>query len=260
MTQRFPAGCTLAALLALPLAASAQELPSAERYHVRAEWRWWKPGLDSQIQKGFGTAQGTELDLASDLGVPDEDTWEVHGAIKLKPSFKLLGAYIPIEYRGDTIAQSNFYYGGEQIFRGDRVVSTFKGNLYGAAFEWDFVRRPSGYLGLIVGGRVLLVDSVVLSPEPARRVVDSETFPLPVFGLTGRAYAGRRLSLSGSFAGLTLGSRGHYWEFDVATRFHISNRFAGQVGWRRIAIEGQDNRDFVKFIMGGITFGVEVSL
>jgi len=260
MTNRFRAGGTAAVLLAFSAVASAQEGPSAERYRLRAEWRWWKPSLTSQVQKGFGDAQGTLLDLTANFGVPDEDTWEVHGAIKFSPSFKLLGSYIPIEYRGDTIADSNFNYGGELYFRGDRVVTTFKGAVYGAAVQWDFVRRPSGYFGLILGGRVLLVDSVVLAPEPGRRVVDSETIPVPVFGLTGRAYGGRRLSLSGSFAGLSLGNRGHYWEFDVSGRLHLSDRFAGQIGWRRIAIEGEDNRDFVKFLMSGITFGVELSL
>jgi hypothetical protein len=260
MTNRSRAGSAVAVLLASSVVAGAQEQPSAEAYRVRAEWRWWKPSLTSQIQKGFGDVQGTLLDLTDDLGVPDEDTWEAHGAIKLSPSFKLLGTYVPIEYVGDTIADSNFFYGGELFFRGEQIVSNFKGSIFGGGVEWDFVRRPSGYFGLIVGARVLLVDSVVLAPEPGRRVVDSETIPVPIFGLGGRAYAGRRFSIAASFAGLTLGSRGHYWEFDVSGRFHLSDRFAGQVGWRRIVVEGEDNRDFVKFLMSGVTFGVEVSL
>jgi hypothetical protein len=260
MTKPFRAVTAAAVLLLSSGLASAQEEPSAEGYRVRAEWRWWKPALTSQVQKGFGDAPGTLLDLPDDFGVPDGGTWEAHGAIKFSPSFKLLATYVPVHYRGDTIADANFHYGGELFFRGDRIVSSFKGSVFGGTLEWDFVRRRSGHFGLLAGGRVLLVDSVVVAPQPGRRVVDSETVPVPVFGLAGRAYAGRRLSLSGSFAGVSVGRRGHYWEFDVSGRVHLSDRFAGQIGWRRIAIEGEDGRDFVSFLMSGVTFGVELSL
>ena len=42
------------ALLALCVPAAAQEeLPPAERYHVRLEYLWWSPQPAGQLQKGF---------------------------------------------------------------------------------------------------------------------------------------------------------------------------------------------------------------
>ena len=45
-------------LLLAPAVAGAQSLPGPENYHVRGEYTRWSPGLDSQIQKGFGDAAG----------------------------------------------------------------------------------------------------------------------------------------------------------------------------------------------------------
>ena len=46
----------------LPAAARAQDLPPAERYYLRGEYWRWSVNLDSEFQKGFGTAEGTVID------------------------------------------------------------------------------------------------------------------------------------------------------------------------------------------------------
>lgn len=250
----------LALLVAMPAVAPAEDLPGPENYRVRLEGRWWMPSLNSQIQKGFGADRGTVLDLSDHLGVQDQNTWEARGVIRLTRSVKLVGSYVPLDYSGQQAAPFNFNYGDEFYFRGENVATTLKGSMYGGEIRWEFMRKRGGYLGVILGARVLMFDSVVLSAETGKRVIDSETLPVPVLGVTGRTYAGRRISVEGTLAGLSLGDRGHLYELDVAARLHISDRFAAAVGYRRLSLEGQDERDAVKMNIGGWTFGVELSL
>jgi hypothetical protein len=205
-----PVRVLLFLVVALPALAAAQELPSQESYHLRAEyWKWW-PGLTSQIQKGFGSAPGTLLDVQNDLGLTDQSTWEVKGIIKFSAGIKLRGDYTPFNYVGSVKASSNFSFGGTNYRAGSQVTTTIKGGVYTGALEWDFVKSRQGFLGAFLGAKYLTVDSVIVAPAENQREVQSASIPVPIVGLAGRIYQGH-FSLEGEFSGFTIGDRGHLW-------------------------------------------------
>ncbi len=238
---------------------SSQEIAPAEKYHVRAEWRWWTPSISGTIQKGFGSAPGTPLSLTDNLGITNEGTWILDGAIKLSRSFKLTGSYIPLSYTGQQAATTNFIYGSELFLKDEEIQTSIKAQVFSGAIEWDFYKGKGGYAGVFFGADVLLTDSVLVAPATGQRVIDSGTLPVPILGVAGRAYVGRHFSLSALLGGFTLGDRGHMFETDLTARLHISDRFAGAVGYYRLSFEGTDGRDFVSLTLGGLSFGAEVS-
>jgi hypothetical protein len=245
-----------------PASAQAQieDYPSQEKYRLRGEYREYRPGLDAEIVHGSATKEGTPLDLTDDLGVEDERTFEIRGAIQFKRGHKLRGSYTPLDYKGEMEeAPKNFTYGNTDFRRFDRVVSSFKGAYYAASYEWDFLRGSRGYLGALLGARFLDMDSIVAAPEEGQREVDTLRTPVPALGLTGRVYAGR-LSLEGEFAGFSLGTRGSVWEFETSGRLHVSDRLAVQGGYRRLSINGEDGFDAGDVKISGWQFGLELSL
>lgn len=247
-------------LFVLPALAAAQDLPLPERYTIRVEYGRWSPDLSGKIQKGFGDAPGTVLDLDDDLGVSDEGTWELRGTIRLGQRFKLKGAYVPLDgYRGDLGARTTFRYGVEQFFRGERVVTAINGSFYRGELQWDFRRGREGFVGLIAGAKIFDVSSVVVGPEQGKRVIQDDTLPIPVLGLASRTYYDR-LSVEMEFSGMTIGGRGHVWEVSFFARLNLSDRLAVGGGFHRVSLEGKDERDFVGIRLGGWTYGVELSL
>ena len=249
----------VALLLLAPAVAGAQSLPGPEKYYIRAEYTRWSPGLDSQIQKGFGDAEGTLLDLAKDLGVEDESTWQARATIRLGQSFKLRGSYLPLDkYKGDTIAKTNFVYGGQQYFAANRVVTSINGNYYTGEIEWDFRRGEAGFAGIFVGAKVFQVGSIVVSED--KRITQDNTVPIPVVGFAGRTYYNRRFSMEGEFSGMTLGSRGHVWEVNLYGRINLSDRLAIGAGYHTVTLEGRDERDSVRVKLSGWQYGIELSL
>ena len=77
------------ALFALSLAgaANAQDssnLPPAERYGLRLQYREFRPGLTGEVQKGSTDKDGTVVDVMDDLGIADKRTFDVRGAIQFK--------------------------------------------------------------------------------------------------------------------------------------------------------------------------------
>ena len=252
---------TASSLLALfAVTAAAQDLPPAERYHLRAEYWRWSVGLDSTFQKGFGDQEGTLVDGQSMLGLTGGTSNVVRGTIRFGESFKLRGSWTQMDYSADQVTPETFTFGNETFFRGDRVVTSVKGNLYTGDFEYDFVRKPEGFLGGYLGAVFLDADSIIVAPDEGKQVAQTGHFPVPIIGITGRTYYGKHLSFEGEAGWGTIGSKGNVTVLGGYARLHLSDRLAVVGGYHRIRMHGHDNRDSLDVTMGGWLFGGELSL
>jgi hypothetical protein len=237
------------------------ELPASERYTVRVEYRYYSPSLEGKIQKGFGSTPGTLLDFKDDLGIADERTYEIHGTLQLKEGHKLRGSYTPLDYQENAPhrAPRTFNFDDTRFDRDAILATNLKGSLYFAGYEWDFIRGQRGYLGAIVGARVLDVDTLLVAPEQGKREQDTVRAPAPVLGAILRLYQGR-VSLEGEVTGLSVGSSGHIWDASGGVRVHFSDRIAIGGGYRYLELAGEDDPDEIEYRTAGWQFGVELSL
>jgi hypothetical protein len=251
----------VALLLLAPGAVFAQaNYPPQESYGIRLEYREFRPTFSGDIRKGFGDTEGTLVDVVDDLGIVDERTFEARGTLQFKPGHKLRGSYTPLSYDGDVAsAARDFDYGATEFQRFERVRTSFKGGYYSAAYEYDFLRGPKGFLGATLGAKMIDLDATIVAPEQGRREQDSLRAPVPAIGLITRAYAGR-VSVEGELSGMTLGDRGRLIEFDTAVRVHLSDRLAASGGYRFLAVRAKDDRDFGDIEIRGWHFGLEISL
>lgn len=257
--RSFPAAALLC--LALPAAAAAQDdmLPPAEQYGIRLEGRFYEPALTGLVQKGTADAAGTVLDLNDDLGITDKRTFEAHGAIQFRPGHKVRVSYTQLDYDAE-IAESrkSFTFDDTRFERFSRLLTNMKGAFYTAEYEWDFIKSPRGYLGVLVGAKVIDLDYVIVSP-PTQRETDTLRSPVPTLGAAARFYAGR-LSLDGELSGLTIGSRGTVIEAQTSVRLHLSDRLAVQGGYRLLKLKAEEVLDMGDVRLSGFTFGLELSL
>lgn len=242
------------------LVAQTPDYPPQERYGIRLEYREFRPTFSGDIRKGFGDDEGTLVDVVDDLGIVDERTFEARGTLQFKPGHKLRGSYTPLDYSGDVdSAARDFDYGATEFQRFERVLTSFKGGYYSAAYEFDFLRGPKGFLGATLGAKVIDLDATLVAPEQGAREQDTLRAPVPAVGLVTRAYAGR-VSVEGEVSGMTLGSKGTLFEFDASGRIHLSDRLAASGGYRYIYVKAEDGRDFGDIRIRGWHFGLEISL
>jgi hypothetical protein len=247
-------------LAVLPASALAQdENPPPEHYSLRLEYREYRPTVTGDLQMGGVEEEGTLLDLVDDLGIQDDRTFDARAIFKVKTKHKLKGAYMPIDFAGDQAATRNFVFKDTTYFRDDRVATTMKGVLWSGDYGYEFYQGPYGFLGGLLGARIMDVDIVLVNVATSERQIDSSVTPLPVIGIEGRGYAGK-LSLEAEFAGLGIGSMGSYYEFEGSARFHISDRLAVQGGYRLFSASVEDDPDLFKLRMSGWQFGLELSL
>ena len=259
MTARFVGSVTLALCLAAARGALAQGLPPAEVYKLRLEYREFRPSLTGEVQKGFSGVPGTLLDLESDLGLGNKRTFAIRGTLKLAAGHKLRGSYTPFSYRGDVIAGRTFKFDDSTFERFTRVVTDLKGAYYTGEYEWDFIRGSTGYLGLLVGAKVVDTDDLIVGPNEGIREQETIRGPIPVVGASGRVYTGR-LSFEGELSGLSIGKRGFLFELDTGARLHISDRLSVGGGYRLVSSRGEEDLKFFRLRLRGWQFGLEISL
>jgi hypothetical protein len=248
---------TLGALSGASFSAAQSSLPSAEQYTVRVEYRRWHANLEGAFRQGL---LGTTIDPVADLGVPaDEKTREIHGALQVAAGHKLRVGYIKLGYAGDTVVDRTLVYSGTVFPINTRVVTSLKGGYWSAGYEFDFLERDTGYLGVVLGGRLLDVDSILVAPDAGIQEAVSTKSVAPTLSLAGRVYASK-ISLGGEIGGLYLGDRGYLLDADASARLHFSDRAALQVGYRYIKARGElDAEDFLEVKLSGLTYGIEVS-
>ncbi len=255
-------GSAVVVALSLAATASAQDpsnLPPAERYGLRLQYREFRPSLTGEAQKGSGDKSGSVVDVMDDLGLADKRTFDVRGTIQFKKGWKLRGSYTPFSYKGDVEAKRAFTYGDTRYGRLDHVVTSIKGGYYSADLEWDFVKGQHGFLGAVIGAKMMDADATLVDTTTNSREVDTLTTPVPVAGVATRLYASR-ISFEGEMAGLSTGSHGSMFEAEGSVRLHISDRLAVMGGYRYLSLNGKKDRDQVKLRLGGWQFGLEISL
>ncbi len=254
------AGVFLLFAALIPARLRGQELPAAERYYLRGEYWRWGVNLNSELQKGFGDQPGTVIDGEDTLGLTGTGTNVVRATIRFGQSAKIRGSWTQLDFSGDQATPTNFTFGDETFFAGERVVTRVKGALYTFDFEYDFVKRREGFMGITLGAVYLDSDSVLVSPGTGKQVAQTGQVPVPLIGLTGRTYYGRRFSFEGEFGWGTIGSRGSVWSTSFVVRFHLSDRLAASGGYRRLSMHGKDERDSLDVKLSGWVFGGEFSL
>jgi hypothetical protein len=251
------------AVLALSLAGgavSAQDLdirPPAERYRLRVHYNTYSPTFTGDTRKGSEDADFIDFD--DDLGFQDERLFDARGIIQFGRGKKLRVSYSPLDYQGDHDAPKTFTYGSTRFERFTRVRSSVVGGYYSADIQWDFVQRPWGFLGLIVGAKAIDVDATVVDVADNVREVDTYRVPIPVVGLAGRAYS-QRFSVEAEISGLSVGANGHMYDGNGTVRFHLSDRLALQAGYRLLRLTGKHENDELNLRMKGWQYGIELSL
>lgn len=246
-----------AAVLSLPGVARGQELAPAESYVLRLEYVRWFPSVSGEVQKSPGDVN--RIDIENDLGVSSEDVSEFKGSFRLGGRHKFRGAYNRLDYAGDVILSNAFIFDGTFFRRDSRTVTSLKGTLWSGDYELDVLKGGWGYLGVLIGARYLDVDAVIVQPEEARRETGTLRAPVPVLGMSGRVYAGR-LSMSAEVSGLTIGSRGTFYDVEGFARFHVTERLAVGGGYRFFSVRGEDDPEFIHLQQSGARFSLELSL
>jgi hypothetical protein len=266
-----PALLTLASLIGAPLLAHAQygapdESTGAvgEKYHFEVSGNFWNPALVGSISSEQFGLIGSEIDLTDDLGYTKTRFRDLRIVLRPSKKSRFRIQYTPVRYESSTTFKRNIVFNGINFPVSVPIESEFSWNVWRLGYEYDFIYKPRGFVGMLVEGRVtkmnarLRTNSPLFSPQYDEFATAQA--PLPAIGIVGRAYVLPEVAINFEVSGFRLTDvdpryQANYFDWDVHGTVNLSNYFGVQVGWRRMTNVLVLERDSGDLKFQGIWFG-----
>ncbi len=230
---------------------------------VHLELRVWFPRLDAEVQSSRGDVTGdviTESDLAL-----DDPVVPVGAAVfrfARRHSIRFEG--FALSSAGDTRVDRTFAFGGRTYTASSRVLSDFDARVFAGDYGFDVVHGGPIALGLTLGARVVDFDARLRAPDLGFASEVSVTAVVPAVGAVLIAHpvpVGPFASLAVvlRLSGLSIGSRGEFFDVDVGAEWLPLPFLSVRVGYRLVHGRGEEDDDRAKFDVSGPYAGVTVA-
>jgi hypothetical protein len=233
---------------------------AVENYKVEFGAFFWSPTPEVFVNVEFSDVPGTTIGLVDDLGVEERRLPDFRFVFHPFRKHKFRVSYMPITYETDTVVERTFIFNGTTYNIGVPVTSDFEWHTWRFGYEYDFISRAGGYVGLIVEAKYtdVRLDLAALGFSESA----SARAPIPAIGGTFRVYPAPFLAISGEFTGITLPSSlsdtdegGDYVDWDISTTVNFSPNVGAQLGYRKVDMNYHFDEDLGKFVVDGVYFG-----
>ncbi len=232
----------------------------------------FRPTIDSKVRiDGSLPGSGTQVDLESDLGLPDKKT--LPSALfgwRFSQSFRLEVEYLSLKRSGTRTIDRDITW-DDTVYPASATLSgSFNTDVYRASVGWSAIRTPTaelgGSLGVHVTRFVALVSGQgsvngISSPFAAQR--EDVLVPLPTVGLFGAMSLTPELRLTGrvDFFSLTYGAyQGGLLNTEAALSWHFTPNWSAALGYRFVRYDLDVSKDSLvgamKYRFNGPSLGV----
>ena len=266
MTTRLLASVTLILVLgAVPAAAQFSAEPNIvppEDFHLELGLMFWHPTPELSLTTGEALV-GT-VDFVQDFGIGEENFREFRAVLKPGRKHKIRFAYVPFSYDQDTVLQRTIAIQNISFPATATANADLAWRLYTFAYEWDFVSRSHGFVGLVAGAKYNKVEADVTATVSAFGL--TQTFGtefnqdalVPTIGAIGRGYLGDYVSITGEFGVFKIDGeewRGKFYDVDIYGAAHLGKYVGAQLGWRSVIVDFLVDEDAGDMNMKGLYFG-----
>jgi len=256
------AGAVSALLLLLAAPAAAQytmptqsEPATGEKYNVEVAFGWWNPTPEIVFSSEQFGITGSEINLSNDLDVLQATFRDFRAVLRPARKHKFRIEYIPIKYEVDSVLSRSIIFNGIVYSVGLPVQGEFKWDAWRFGYEYDFIYRDRGFVGVIAEAKYTHVSAEINSPGISE--FSEAKAPIPALGLVGRGYLMPNLAVTGEFTAFRLPDSedrdygGRYYDFDIYGTLNFNNNFGVTGGYRRLTLGYQAENDFGDFRMKG---------
>jgi hypothetical protein len=251
-------------VLASASPARAQSAPAAsvpaESYTVEFAALVWNPTPEIALRTESLNILGTSIDLVDDLGIDEGRLPDFRFVVRPGRRHKLRVSFVPIHYSAETVLERTIIFNGTIFRTGVTVTSDFEWKAWRFGYEFDFVSRDRGYVGLIA--EVKYTDVKLDLASPLLGEIATAQVPIPAIGGTFRVYPAAFLSITGEVSGMTLpGSltddddTADYLDWDLYATVNFGRYIGAQIGYRTLDLSYRYDEEFGDFKVKGPYIG-----
>jgi hypothetical protein len=260
-----PIGLAVVVLVAGTAPAVAQYSPPAspavgEDYHFEIAYSFWNADPSLLVSSESLGIPGTDIDLVQDLGIESEQMRRLNIVLRPAQKHKFRFEYTPVTYETESFpVQREFVFNGQRYRVGLPVSTTAEFKTFRFGYEYDFISRNRGYLGVLLDLKYTDVSVTLLSPIGEE--FTTQAAPIPTIGLTGRGYVAPNVAIGGEVSffrvpdNLSETYDGSYTDYDFYGLVNFNRNVGAQVGYRSIDIFYEADFDHGALKFKGWYFG-----
>jgi hypothetical protein len=256
--------CFLASGLAASPAA-AQYRPglndraTGETYRVELGGYLWPPAPTLLITSESLGIVGSQIDFVEDLGIERSTFKQLKVVLRPGTKHKLRFEFTPIGYDVESTLRRTIIFNGQRFDIALPVHTELKWRAFRFGYEWDFVYRDRGFVGLLLDLKYTDIEASLSNQFVGTEFVRARA-PIPAIGIIGRAYVVPNISITGEFSGFKLPNidedyDGKYFDFDLYGTVNFTDNFGAQAGYRRLTVFYRVEQDEGDLKMKGLYFG-----
>lgn len=265
-TRVVPAVVCLALILAaVPAqaqygASRASDRATGERYHFEISANFWNPTPEILITSEALGIIGSNIDFVEDLGIEQRRFRQIRAVLRPATKHKFRFEYTPISYNATGNLSRNLVFNGITYPVTLPVATTLEWKAYRFGYEWDFIYRDRGFVGVVLEAKYTDVQATL------ENVVDTQFVharaPIPAIGIIARGYIMPNVSITGEFTGVKWPDglisdeyQARYFDIDVYATINFTNNVGVQGGYRSFDVFYHVDEDEGSLVMKGIYFG-----
>jgi hypothetical protein len=243
---------------ALPAMAQGDaDTPEGERFHVELATMWWWASPTFELQSGSLADTGVStVDFTTTFGLTRERFSDLRVVGKIARKHRLRFSYLPIRYEQSAVLSLPITF-DDRVFRGPASAS-IKWDLWRFGYQWNFITRPRGFLGLI--GELKYNDFDAAASAGVVGAAQDVRAPIPTVGVAGRAYVHPNVAISGEFSGLKIPQNnsfgGSFFDLDISATANVGRHFGVQGGYRAVSTDYLIDLDRGNLAVKGVYVGV----
>jgi hypothetical protein len=237
---------------------------TGETYHAEIAASFWYPTPQIVISSESLNIPGDDVDFVNTLGITKSKFRQLKVVLRPGTKHKFRFEYTPIKYEAQKTIVTSFIFNGQRYAVGLPVTSELAWKAYRFGYEWDFVYRDRGFVGLLLEAKY--TDITATLTASLLGVTQTEFThargPIPAIGVIARGYVVPNISITGEFSGFpeigTAGTSrygGKYYDIDIYGTINFNNYVGAQVGYRSFDVLYKVNQDSGTMKLKGLYFG-----
>jgi hypothetical protein len=201
---------------------------------------FWTPDPELVLQSGaLTTATGiTEIDFVQEFGIENDTFPEIRFAVGRNHKFRF--GYVPVRYEADAIIRRTITFRGQTFTVGAPASTDIDWDIWRFGYEWDFVSRERGFVGVIGELKYNRLDASIDSPLLAEAAATEQKAPVPTVGVIGRGFVHEMVSITAEFSGLRVSTsefEAKFLDFDINGAVTFGRYIGVQGGFRQVTVD-----------------------
>jgi hypothetical protein len=243
---------------------SVSNRATGETYHVEGAITFWNPTPDIVIaSEGLGQ-NGDPIDFVNTLGIEQSKFRQLKVVLRPATKHKFRFEYTPLKYDAQKTIATSFVFNGQRYTVGLPVTSELLWKAYRIGYEFDFVYRDRGFVGMLLETKYTDITATLTASlaSIAHTEFTHARGPIPSIGVIARGYVVPNISITGEFSGFPeIGKEGSsryggkYYDFDLYGTVNFNEHAGAQVGYRSFDVFYKVKNDNGTLKMKGLYFG-----